>query len=486
VRFFYVPVKAFGPTPANAGTDVALDAKLNWRPGREAVKHNVYVGSDATAVTNGTVAVKTVTEHTLALGSLGLEYGRTYYWKVNEVNDASATPLVEGDVWSFTTIGYGVVDDFEAYNDVCGRIFFTWVDGFGHGGSTDCGIAPNSGNATGSTVGNINAPFAEQSITHGGRQSMPLAFDNTKSPYYSETQREWQTGQVWTTGGANALTVWVRGDATAFAQTSTGAIIMNGVGTDIWNNADEFRFVYKQLKGNGSITVRVDNVANTNAWAKAGVMIRESLDSSSMFADAVVSATSGVAMQYRNQTAGTCAGDAVTPVVTAPYWVKLTRTGTAFTAQRSVDGVTWVDTTPTAGVAITMANDVYIGLAVTSHAAGVVCGAKFSNVSTTGGVSGSWQVAEIGTPQSAGNVPEAFYVAVQDGAGKVKVVSNPDTSVIATGVWQQWDIPLSQFTSAGLNMANIKKMVIGVGDRNSPKAGGSGKLYIDDIRVTRN
>jgi hypothetical protein len=132
-----------------------------------------------------------------------------------------------------------------------------------------------------------------------------------------------------------------------------------------------------------------------------------------------------------------------------------------------------------------MANDVLIGLAVTSHQAGAVCGAKFSNVSTTGNVSGAWQVAEVGTTQVAGNTPEVFYVAVQDSAGRSKGVSNPDPTVIATGVWQEWQIPLSHFASAGVNVGEVKKLMVGVGDRNAPKAGGAGKIYIDDIRLTR-
>jgi hypothetical protein len=64
-------------------------------------------------------------------------------------------------------------------------------------------------------------------------------------------------------------------------------------------------------------------------------------------------------------------------------------------------------------------------------------------------------------------------------------VSHPDPTVIATGNWEQWNIPLSQFTSAGVDIGSIKKMIIGVGDRTSPKAGQAGKLYIDDIRLTR-
>lgn len=87
--------------------------------------------------------------------------------------------------------------------------------------------------------------------------------------------------------------------------------------------------------------------------------------------------------------------------------------------------------------------------------------------------------------QEAGNTPESFYVALQDSAGKLAVVSHPDKTVIATGIWQRWDIPSSQFTSAGLNLGSIKKMILGIGDRSAPKAGGAGKLYIDDIQLTR-
>jgi len=168
--------------------------------------------------------------------------------------------------------------------------------------------------------------------------------------------------------------------------------------------------------------------------------------------------------------------------------VKLTRTGNSLTAQRSADGIAWENITTYAAastVTVTMANEVGIGLAVTSHLAGAVCGGWFSNVSTTGGVSGAWQVAEIGVAQVPGNTPETCYVAVQDSGGKLKVVSHPDPKAIATGNWEEWNIPLSQFTSAGVSLNSVKKIIIGVGDRNSPKTGSAGKLYIDDIRLTR-
>jgi len=481
VRFFHVPVKAYQPTPAAGATGVAINAVLNWRPGREAVRHEVCLGTDPNALG----LVQTVTSHSLGLGSLGLQYGRTYYWKVNEVNDAATPASWEGNSWSFTTIGYAVVDDFESYDDVCKRIFFSWVDGFGYSGSADCDVSASAGNGTNSTVGNVSAPFAEKAIIHGGRQSMPMAFDNTKSPYYSEAQHQWPTPQSWTGGGVDTLVVYLRGAAASFVETSPGSIIMNGTGSDIWGNADQLRFAHKSLSGNGSIVARVESVSNTDPWAKAGVMIRESLDAGSVQGVVVVTPSSGISFQRRLVTADTSSNTDVTGVA-PPYWVKLTRAGTTLTAQCSADGVTWTDIVVSPALTFTMASNVYIGLAVTSHTTtGTVCAARFSHVSTTGGVSGSWQVAEIGLTQVNGNTPETFYVAVQDNAGNTKAVSNPDPSVIATGNWEQWSIPLSQFTSAGVNLSSIKKMIVGVGDRSAPKAGSTGKLYIDDIRLTR-
>jgi regulation of enolase protein 1 (concanavalin A-like superfamily) len=481
VRFFYVPVKAFRPAPAAGATDVALDARLNWRPGRLAATHQVYLGTDP----NSTNLINTTTAHSLDLGPLSLKYGQTYSWRVDEVNDAASPGLWQGDVWSFTTPGYAVVDDFEAYDDVCKRVFFSWQDGFGYSASPDCGVAGSPGNGSGSTVGNINPPFAEQSITHSGGKSMPMWYDNTKAPFYSETQREWPTGQAWTTGGVNTLTLWVQGEATSFLETAPGTVVMNGTGTDIWDASDQFRFVYKTLKGNGSVVARVEGVGNTHEWAKAGVMIRESTAAGSTHAFVAVTpaATHGISYQRRVDT--NVATNQATDVADAPVpqWVKLTRTGNAFTAQYSSNGTAWTDIKVTPAVSIAMANDALIGLAVTSHAAGLVCGAKFSNVSTTGGVSGAWQVADVGTSQVSGNTPETSYVAVADSAGKMAVVSNPDKTLIATGNWEQWVIPLSQFTSAGVNLGSVKKMIIGVGDRSAPKAGSSGKLYIDDIRL---
>ena len=125
-----------------------------------------------------------------------------------------------------------------------------------------------------------------------------------------------------------------------------------------------------------------------------------------------------------------------------------------------------------------MTNPVLIGLAVCSHDAALTTVAEFSNVSTTGTVTGSWQAVAIGAVMPT-NGATPLYLTVEDKAGKTKTVVNPNPSASATGAWTPWQIPLSDLT--GVNVAAVKKITLGVGDKASPKAGAAGMLYFDDI-----
>ncbi len=118
-------------------------------------------------------------------------------------------------------------------------IFDTWIDGWV--------------NNNGSTVGYFDAPFAEKTIVHSGGQSMPLPYDNTASPFYSEAVRTFDGPQNWTVNGADTLVVYFQGVPGPFAELASGTIVMGAAGADIWNAADEFRFAYKPLSGNGAM-----------------------------------------------------------------------------------------------------------------------------------------------------------------------------------------------------------------------------------------
>jgi hypothetical protein len=461
VRFLSVPVQPRQPQPASGATDVSVDTSLTWRAGREAVTHDVYLGADAESL----ALVDSVSETTYTPGNL--EFGSTYYWRIDEVGEADDVDVWAGDLWNFTTVQYAVIDDMESYDDEDNCIFDTWLDGYING--------------TGSTVGYFEAPFAEQTIVNSGRQSMPFEYDNSAASFYSETERDF--GSVdWSRNGADTLVVHFRGNPVAFLERADGSIVMGAAGTDIWGTADEFRFAYKQLNGDGTIIARVDSLIDTDPWAKGGVMIREALDAGSKFAAVFVTPGNGCRFQARQAASVAAVSDTsvATPeqiAVTAPYWVKLERIGDQFSGSYSADGAAW---TPMSWNPqdVPMGGTVYIGLALTSHNAGNPTSAQFSGVATTGNVTGAWVADAIGVEQPS-NDPGQLYVAIEDTTGNIAVVNHPDAAAVGASTWQEWLIPYSDL--AGVNLSRVAIMVIGVGDRDNPSAGGAGLLFIDDI-----
>jgi hypothetical protein len=201
VRFFYIPVHAREPSPDSGAAEVDVDVTLSWRAGREAAQHDVYVSTDEQAVIEGSAGVATVTE--AGHGPLSLDLGKTYYWRVDEVNEAESPTMWESDLWHFTTRRFIVVDDFESYNDFdpddpkSNRIWNTWIDGYG---------VPTNGSVVG-----YEYPGLVQTIAHGGEQSMPFMYSNTATAAYSEAERTFTVGQNWAEAGIAALVLHFHG-----------------------------------------------------------------------------------------------------------------------------------------------------------------------------------------------------------------------------------------------------------------------------------
>ncbi|MBP7052894.1 MAG: carbohydrate binding domain-containing protein [Phycisphaerae bacterium] len=475
VRFFYVPVQAFEPTPADGAAGVDLAATLNWRPGRKATSHQVYLGADANAMAEGTVASETVTDHRYTPASL--TFGTTYYWKVDEVGDDGTC---EGDVWSFTSREYESIDDFESYTDNADAketIWHAWLDGMTTG-------------ASGSQVGYDNVPFAETSIVHGGKQSMPLTYDNdgtfregtqyerTGVPFYSEAEREFDPLQDWSVHGATELSLWVRGYPAVTAVTVTetaGKMTLIGKGADIWGNSDEFVYAFKTLTGDGTMVARVvSNGTGSSTWAKGGVMIRDSLNGGSTHAMMVITAGggNGANFQYRQTTNGVSGNNDIIKVVTPPYWVKINRSGDLLTGYASADSKTW---SAVGAVTIPMTAPVQIGLCAVSTMAGEDRVFEFDNIATTGDVTGSWQGVMINSPLY--NDAVNMSLTVVDSTGRNATVTSATAATEPD--WTQWTIPMSDF--ADVNFAKVKKMVITLGDKTATAPGGTGIVFIDDI-----
>src|SRR5262245_44106526 len=132
-------------------------------------------------------------------------------------------------------------------------------------------------------------------------------------------------------------------------------------GSDIWNQSDDFRYVYRPLTGDGVIVTQLATFNAPDAWSKAGLMIRESLSGGSKHASIFLSGSQGLAFQYRSATSNsTSHSGAASP---AP-WLKLERQGSTLIGSYSDDAVTWRTLGQTS---ISMNSTVYIGLALTSH-----------------------------------------------------------------------------------------------------------------------
>jgi hypothetical protein len=159
---------------------------------------------------------------------------------------------------------------------------------------------------------------------------------------------------------------------------SGGTFFVDGSGADIWNSSDAFRYVYTEMAGDCSIVARVTGVENTDVWAKGGVMIRKSLAADSANALICVTPGNGVSFQWRSTDGATC-GNSSTSGLSAPYWVKLVRSGNSFTAYRSSNGTSWAQ--QGSAQTISMGNTVYAGLAVTAHNSSLLSSVSFDSVS---------------------------------------------------------------------------------------------------------
>jgi len=210
-----------GPAPANGAVDVTQTPTLTWAPGIFADTHEVYFGADVASLE--LKGSGNLDSESFEPGQL--DWNTTYYWRVDEANNANADSPWTGPLWSFTTANFLIVDDMEGYNDIdegepgSNRIYLAWIDGF------------DNPAANGSVVGNLNPPFAEQTIVHSGNQSMPMAYDNAVGK--SEATLTLTSNKDWTVNGVTTLTIWFRGASGNAAESLY--VALNG-GTPVTND----------------------------------------------------------------------------------------------------------------------------------------------------------------------------------------------------------------------------------------------------------
>jgi regulation of enolase protein 1 (concanavalin A-like superfamily) len=193
---------------------------------------------------------------------------------------------------------------------------------------------------------------------------------------------------------------------------TTGTFTIRAAGADIWGTSDQFHFVYRTLSGDGEIVARVGSLTNTQGWAKAGVMIRESLTAGSRYALTMVSATNGAGFQQRvttNALSTSLKGTSGLP----PRWLRLVRKANTYTGYESTDGVTW---RLVGSGTISMASSVYVGLAVTSHRAAMRTTANLDNVRFTAAAANQLPVVSITSPATGSTYVSPATINLQASA----------------------------------------------------------------------
>ena len=488
------PTLARVPSPAHRSTpDIHNAAQLSWSPGEKAAEHDVYFGTDKDAVGNADTSDTSGVYRNRQSGTSytppeGVEWGSgPYYWRIDEYNTDET--VSKGKIWSFTVADFILVDDFEDYDSGDNQIWYAWHDGLGYG---TFGTEPYfAGNGTGAAVGDEKTfSYTEETIVNGGLQSMPLSYDNNKQLFamYSEAEMTLTAPRDWTQQGVAELSLWFRGypASGSFIEAPVGTYTMTSTGADIWFAADEFHYAYKILSGVGSIQAQVLSVDNTDPWAKAGVMIRETLDDDSKFAAVYITPENGCRFQARLNPAVDALSDTGVvsteqTAITAPYWIKLERDISGnFKGYYSSNGINWQPMTWNPQY-ITMSTTAYVGLAVTSHNNSAVCKAVFSNVTITSSGGPLWANQDIGI---ASNDAEPLYVAVSNSTGTPAVVVHDDPAAAQIDTWTEWVIPLQDFADQAIALNNVDRIAIGLGTQgNTAIPGGSGKMFFDDIRL---
>jgi len=508
---------ATDPSPADGAVDVDT-ATLDWVPGAQAVSHLVYL--------NGELLVETDQN----FAAVSLDPGATYEWQVNEVQEDGT--VFEGDVWTFTTLPLEAhfPSPADGAEDVAVPVMLSWVPGkstvlndlyIG----TDEEAVRNANPASPEFMGKImqasfdagdlgrfatvywrvdaftptaTVPGPVWSFSTEGfvpvlEGSQTLEYDNSVEPYVTELALDTQADL--TAGGrVTNLTLNFQGmESNLSIDEETGTYEVTGEGADVWGSSDAFHYVYMTLNGDGEISARVvSNGTGSNAWAKGGVMIRETTapDSKQMLMGMTGGEGGGIAFQGRFEDTGANSSGLHGDITASPpYWVRLVREGNEISGYHSADGETWelfTDASPdNSGGAISnpmsveMADPVLIGLFVTSHADGENRTYTFDNVDLQGDVGGEIISEDIASV--SGNSAEPVYVALEDAAGAVATITHPDPAATQLADEQTWTIPVSAF--GGVDLAAVSKLYVGVGDG---EPGGAGAVTVSDIKVVNN
>ena len=483
---------AFSPNPADGAMHEDTWATLSWSPGNFADSHDVYFGDNLDDVKNGTGDTFRGNQITMFLvaGFPGYPYpdglvpGTTYYWRIDEVNDLNPDSPWKGDVWSFSvppkTAYNPAPPDGAEFVDL--SVELSWTKGFGAISHTVY-FGDNLDDVDNATGGD----------SQGGATYTPGTLELEKVYYWRVDEFDavdTYKGDIWgfTTPGAvgspnpsNGATgvkmtptlSWNPGDS------ATSHDVYFGTNKDTVRNATTASPEYKGNKALGSENYdpgkldwyatyywRVDAVYDSGpvkglvwSFTTADFLLVDDFEDYDVgnneiwwaWKDGLGYVEHGDEPAYPGNGTGSAVGDETTP---------------SYCEEIIVHG---------GGKSMPVAYD--------NNKQGYEL---YSEVAKTLGTTRDW--TEEGVTKlslwfhgDAANSAERLFVALNGSA----VVYHDDPAVTQTGEWTEWVIGLKAFADQDVDLTNVDTISIGLGDKNNPQAGGSGKMYIDDIRLYR-
>jgi hypothetical protein len=493
---------AFSHYPQNRPIDIFEDIiqpvriiqpiTLRWLPGGSGLYHDVYFGDDEEAVSDATTESPGIYRGrqqaemtTYDPGTLELD--KTYYWRIDEVDVLDPDGLWKGNIWSFTTANFIVIDDFESYTDEEGNhIWETWIDGLG------CQTCEPSipGNGTTSLVGHQWYGWLETPV-HGGKQSMVLAYDNASPPCYGEIERTWGEPQNWKIQGADTLELFFR------------------YGTGV-KDGDRLYVAIEDFDGRIAVVAHpgADALAIRN-WQRWDISLAD-LAAANVDVAAVKKMYIGVGDRDEPQPGGTgmiCIDNIRGTRTSSPVEFDFIVVDD-FESYNDIDPPdpeshrifdTWIDgwLDPNNGSVVgyaynfaeqTIAHSGWLsmpfsydnsGLAHYSEATTQIADLEVGQDWTAEGVS----LLSMWFRGKSDNAPEPMYVALANADGPSVVVHHDDPHAVLIDAWVEWTMDLQEFADQGVKLTDISTISIGFGDKNGPRTGGTGKMWFDDVRL---
>jgi regulation of enolase protein 1 (concanavalin A-like superfamily) len=394
------------PNPANGATGVTTTPTLTWTASG-ATSYDVRFGTTnpPPLVASGQAAA--------SYSPGALNPGTTYFWSIVANNSGGATA---GSVWSFTTASAPATptspNPANGANGIGTTPTLTW----------------SADNATSYDVQfGTNNPPPQVSSGQTSASYAPGTLTPTTTYYWRIVARNdagATNGPVWSfttssgsTGGLPAP--WLNQDIgntgqTGSASYASGTFTVQGAGADIWGTSDAFQFVYQGIAGDAEIVARVASIQNTNTYAKAGVMIRESLAANAVHVMLDLNPTGNVEFETRQATGGTTSWLSGATQA-GPAWLKLTRSGSTIVGSVSADGSNW---RAVGSTTLSIATNAIVGLVLSSHDTTVLNTSTFDSVSVN-----------VGVPPA----PPGMPAAPNPGDGAAGVSNNPTLTWSSSG-----------------------------------------------------